>query len=342
MKTGMMPIEKEFSLLKRLPVSMAYEGGSLEAWQENARSQLKTLLGLPYEKAAPDVEIEFIKEHETFRETRFTFESEPGYRVPCHLLKKKKKTNEALPVMICLQGHSTGMHISLGRALYEGDADNMEDGDRDFALQCIRQGICAVTLEQRGFGERGGSPRPNCYGIAMDAILQGRTLIGARVWDIMRLIDVLETDFGGAVDTKRVYCFGNSGGGTATFYAAALETRIVAAMPSCAFCTFADSIGAMYHCACNFVPGIRNYFDMAELAGMIAPRPLVIVSGAEDGIFPLSGAKSEFARVKDIYYANSAAPGNVTHVIGPAGHRFYAEQGWKAFRLLTKDFAPAT
>ena len=332
----MEPVWQEHDILSALPVGMAFPGGDLSDWQTRARQKLSELLGLPFQTAASAFTVEYVKETPEFTETRFTFQTEPGCVVPCHFLHPRGAVGK-LPVMICLQGHSTGMHISLGRALYPGDEHDRDDGDRDFALQCIREGICAVTLEQRCFGERGGKPKPDCYSTAMIALMSGRTLLGGRVWDIMRLIDVLETEFVEAIDAKRIYCCGNSGGGTATFYAAALETRIAAAMPSCAFCTFADSIGAMYHCACNYVPGIRKYFDMAELAGMIAPRPLVIVSGAKDDIFPLPGAKSEFARVKQIYAAGEH-PENAVHVIGPEGHRFYAEPGWKALRALTDDF----
>ena len=42
---------------------------------------------------------------------------------------------------------------------------------------------------------------------------------------------------------------------------------------------------------CNYVPGILTQFDMGDIAGLIAPRPLVIVNGAkDDGIFPLNSA----------------------------------------------------
>ena len=168
----------------------------------------------------------------------------------------------------------------------------------------------------------------------MTALLSGRTLLGGRVWDIMKLIDVLGEHFSDKVDVNRVYCMGNSGGGTATFYSAALDKRIKAAIPSCAFATFSGSIGAMYHCACNYVPGISKYFDMAEIAGLIAPRPLVIVSGKEDKIFPLSTAEHEFTRLKEIYYKSSAFPGNCVHVKGDGGHRFYQKPAYEEFLKL--------
>ena len=335
MEKGLLPFALEHERLNAVTRSMEYGGDEpLEDWQAKAREKLTELLGLPYEKCDPLFEVEYRDETEEYDETRFTFRTEPDCFAPAHFLSPKHSPFEKPPVMICLQGHSTGMQISLGRFKFPGDAKEVDDGDRDYALEAVRRGFCAVALEQRCFGERGGTPRPDCYNASMTALLSGRTTIGGRVWDISRLIDMLETEFADVCDPSRVYCCGNSGGGTATFYAAALEPRIRGAIPSCAFCTFADSIGAMYHCACNYVPRIRRYFDMAELAGMIAPRPLVIVSGEKDDIFPLAGAQSEFERVKNTYYANSAAPENAVHVIGPGGHRFYAAPAWERFLAM--------
>lgn len=332
----MLPFELEHNAVHGLPVGMAYDGAKpFFDWQTEAREKLSTLLGMDrFVRCADAMQIERESRTDTFTEIRFTFQSEPGYRVPCHLLVPHDVRRRG--VMICLQGHSRGMHISLGRAVYDGDASKIEDGDRDFAVQCVQRGLCAVTLEQRCFGENGGAPEPRCYETAMTALLGGRTLLGGRVWDISRLIDVLRAHFAARCDPSRIWCMGNSGGGTATFYAAALDVRIDAAMPSCAFCTFADSIGALHHCACNYVPHIREYFDMAELAAMTAPRPMVIVSGRTDGIFPLGGAQSEFARLQACYAAADAAD-RCAHVIGSAGHRFYADDAWPVFLKMIGD-----
>lgn len=330
--------EREMTVLKSIVPSMVFdpEREGLEAWQERASVKLQELICLPRTECEREFNIEFTEKHGGFTEIRFTFQSEEGEFVPCHIWLPENASQEKPPVMICLQGHSTGMHISMGRAKFEGDEETANDGDRDFMKHCIARGMAAVCLEQRCFGERGGNPRPDCYVASMTALLSGRTLLGGRVWDIMKLIDVLEENFSDRVDTDKVYCMGNSGGGTATFYATALEKRIKAAIPSCAFATFSGSIGAMYHCACNYVPGISKYFDMAEIAGLIAPRPLVIVSGKEDGIFPLPTAEHEFSRLKDIYYKNSVCPDSCIHVKGDGGHRFYAEPAYEAFGKIVK------
>lgn len=326
----------EVKYLEKLKPSLIFcsEAESLPQWQKKAEEKLNELVGLPYKKCEPLFDLEYENDLPGCKEIRFTFQSEEGEFVNALLWIPKKAVSEKPPVMICLQGHSTGMHLSFGIKKYENDKVDDESGDRDFAIQCIREGFAAVAIDQRCFGERGGTPKPDCYVSSMSALLSGRTTIGGRVWDIMRLIDVLENEFSDILDTDRIYCMGNSGGGTATFYATALEKRIKAAIPSCAFATFHGSIGSMYHCACNFVPGISKFFDMAEIAGLIAPRPLVIVSGREDGIFPLATAEHEFSRLESIYYKNSANPENCVHIKGDGGHRFYAEPAWTAFRKL--------
>jgi len=163
----------------------------------------------------------------------------------------------------------------------------------------------------------------------MTALLLGRTTLAGRVWDVMRAIDVAEAQFSPGA---RYACMGNSGGGTATWYAAALEPRLAGAMPSCAVCSFDGSIAPISHCICNYVPGIRQWFDMGDLAGLIAPRPLVIVAGALDRIFPIDATRETFALIQS-YYAAAGAPDKCRLYVGAEGHRFYAE-AWEEFVAL--------
>lgn len=328
---NILPLENELNYLKNQPISMAYKNDEdFFIWRERAKGKLRELVGLDkFTKCESLVKEEYREEYPDYTEIRFSFQSEEGYRLPCILcVPKNSAYGEKPPLMICLQGHGTGMHISLGRAKFEPDEVKIKNGDRAFALGCIKRGFCALAIEQRNFGEKGGNPRPTCHASSLVALLTGRTIIGARVWDIMRAIDVIEENYASLCDTEKIYSMGNSGGGTATLYAFALEDRIKAVISSCAFCDFLSSIGQQNHCECNYIPNIRNYFDMAEIAGIGAPKPLVIVSGMTDGIFPIDGAKAEFRRLEAIY---CAAKGKCVHVIGSEGHRFYEEAAWSEF-----------
>ena len=314
-------------LIGEIVPSMGYNGKNLEGWLLSARAKLSDLIGIDkFVKTSPDLEIEYEKENENAIEMRFTFQSEDGYRVPCHMLLPLGV--EKPPVMICLQGHSKGMHISLGRPKYDGDEITISGGDRNFCQRAVKEGFAAIALEQRNFGECGGDENgPQCFESSMTALLMGRTTIGERVWDVSRLIDVLETEFADRLDINLICCMGNSGGGTVTSYVAALEDRIALAMPSCAMCTFKDSIGAMHHCACNYVPKIAEYFDMGDLMAMAYPKYYIQVSGIEDKIFPLHGAEEVFEKGKHAY-KECGFEERCTIIKGNGGHRFYADGSW--------------
>jgi dienelactone hydrolase len=168
----------------------------------------------------------------------------------------------------------------------------------------------------------------------MVAFMLGRTTIGERVVDVSTVIDAITEKFD-FVDANRINLMGNSGGGTATFYAAAIDERIKIAVPSCAYCTYKDSIAAMPHCSCNFIPGILDYFEMEDISGLIAPRKLVVVNGKEDNIFPEPGVIESFEIIKKMYAA-AGVPDNCALVTGAGGHRFYADDAWPVMHKMSE------
>ena len=322
------------NILKSTKPTLRYESGNLAEWQAKARERLSSLLGYNRIVAANDDMLTLTKEEksEGFDEYSITFQSEEGYFVPATLFIPEGVEGK-IPLIVCLQGHSKGKHISLGRPKYNGDEKTISGGDRDFARQIIKEGYAALAVEQRGFGECGGTPDgPACKHPSMTALIAGRTTIGERVFDIKRAIEVVCGAFN-ELDSDKVACMGNSGGGTATIYAAAMLEEIKMAMPSCALCTFKDSIAAMEHCTCNYVPGIALDFDMGDLCGLIAPRSLLVVSGHEDRIFPYFGVE-ESVDVAKRYYEAANASEKLDWVEGPEGHRFYAALSWPKFHKM--------
>jgi cephalosporin-C deacetylase-like acetyl esterase len=325
-------------LLKTVPRQLAFDPQKdFQTWRQAVEAKLRELIGILPEKPPLNLRKEYEGENDLFRETRFVFKAEAYADVPCHLLTPQQG-NEPFPVIICLQGHTTGMHISLGRPKYEGDEELIKEGDRDFALQAVREGYAALVVEQRCFGERKDRRPPEiatskhtCHHAAMTALLLGRTMIGERVWDVSRAIDAL-SQFP-EIDTRRIGCLGNSGGGTITYFTTCLDSRISIAMPSCYVCTFRDSIASIDHCADNYIPGVLRYFEMADLAGLIAPRPLIMVAGRDDPIFPLKGVEEAFDTIQQIYRA-AGVPDRCRLIIGEGGHRFYAAQSLPVFREL--------
>lgn len=320
--------------------SMAYHGEPLAAWQTAAREKLTQLLQMPTERCDDGFYIEGITQFEDYEQTDFAFQSEPGYFVRASFLRPNGIISPNATV-VCLQGHSSGMHISLGQPKFPGDAETIAGG-RDFAVRAVKEGVCAVAMEQRYMGSAGQTEegKPLCLdrraSPTMATLLMGRTAIGERVWDIMRLIDVLFLHFDRYVDREKMMCLGNSGGGTATFYASCLDERIKISVPSCALCTYDDSIMAMFHCPCNFIPGIRKYFNMGDLGCLIAPRKLVAVCGVEDKIFPLPGVEKSFATIQSAYDAIGKGD-DCALVKGSGGHQFYPDEAWPVIHKYLEE-----
>ncbi len=324
----------EFEYLKKTAPLMSFDGSiPLDEWKKTAKQKLTELLGLPLESCDPDLEIEYQKEFDDHTEYRLLVQTEPDYYVPCHLLIPTGKETP-IPLTINLSGHGNGMHVALGRAKTEGDVKTLEEWPhRAMAPRAIKEGRCALVIEARSFGEASVKGiGTSCTEAGKIAILMGRTVIGERVWDAMRILDAVEKAFP-QVDMSDIVCTGNSGGGTATYYLAAMDERITAAAPSCSVCTYEHSIAAMPHCFCNHIPYIRKYFEMADLAGLIAPRKLVVAAGEKDGIFPIDGVKIAYEQIENIYKA-AGTPENCALVVGERGHLNYADLIWEKLHQM--------
>lgn len=336
-------LDYDGQLYRKITPSYRYDGKeNMEDWQQRAYSRLWELLGLDkFEKPEDDkfaTEPSF--EMYDVNVTPFSFQSENGYFVPGYIALPLDYSGEKLPLCICLQGHSTGMHNSLymnydRTPMTEESKDYIDDGDRGFCNRAVKEGYAAICIEQRYMGLTGTfREKPGCLGLqAMASLMIGRTAIGCRVWDVMRLIDTVEKNLPN-ITTDNVVCLGNSGGGTATFYAACIEKRIKYAIPSCAFCTYRDSIIDIRHCSCNYIPNIAFDFDMGDLAGLIAPRNLIIVNGKVDNIFPDFGVHEAFDIAKSMF---DKFGGKIELVTGEGGHRFYADPAYEVLHKFEKE-----
>ena len=210
------------------------------------------------------------------------------------------------PAVICLPGHGRGVDDIVGI----GEDGNMRERpgrvQADFALQCVHQGYAVLAIEQLGFGHRRdaaargkGADASSCQPAAGAALLLGQTMIGWRVWDVVRSLDYLATR--PEVDVARVSVMGLSGGGTTALFSAASEPRIKASVVSGYFNTFRDSIFGLDHCMDNYVPGILEYAEMYDIAGLIAPRALFVESGTHDRIFPVDATRYAFGQAQEVF-----------------------------------------
>jgi dienelactone hydrolase len=284
-------------------------------WQFALRRQLTTLLGgFPDHRADLDPHtIERVEEDGYIREL-VVFQSQPGEYVPCYVLLPHATLTPLHPV-IALHGHGPGGARPLvGLAADEAEAESMRVYHYDYARQLVRRGFAVFAPVQRGFAERMEEPplreksgtvwQSSCRAVAVNALLLGRNLLGLRVWDVMRLLDYISAR--PEPLSASIGCVGLSGGGMAALFSAALDERIACAVVSGYFNTFRHSIMAIDHCLCNYVPGILQYAEMADIAGLLAPRPLLVESGTGDPIFPVAATRRALEELSRVYAAFDA------------------------------------
>jgi dienelactone hydrolase len=302
-----------------------------EQWQRDLRAKVAELVGgFPTAPAPLRPQIVESRSFPGYRREKVVFDSRPGVSVLAYVLTPSRSTPPS-PVMICVPGHGRGVDDIVGIDEQGRDRTDKAGYQHDFAVQVVEAGLAAVAIEPMGFGCRRdalnaqrGLAQKGCEPIAGGALMLGQTLIGWRVWDIMRTLDYIATR--PDLDAARTGCMGISGGGTATLFAAALEPRLKVAMVSGYLNTFRDSIGSLAHCVDNYVPGILNWAEMHDVAGLVAPRPLFVESGEKDRIFPVQASVESFRAVREIYTVFGAAD-RVEQEVFPDEHTFWGKRG---------------
>jgi len=307
----------------------------MDVWRSAFRAELKDKLGLSLigkQLKGYKPEAWKVKEDDMgfARREWWVITTEPDIELPFIVLIPKDFKGVA-PLMITPHGHSKNPELSAGVCYDDEDRTSIEEGDRDVAVQAVQHGFVTIAPTARGFGptrfqkDMDEGNKSSCRDLYCRDAIAGRTPVGDRVWDIMKLIDWAYENL--PVDRKNVIVSGNSGGGTATLYAGAIDTRISISVPSCAFCLFSPSIGHRKHCECNYVPGVMTLSDMGEIGGLTAPRAFCTINGIEDKIFPIQGARDAFAITKRIYEM-SGVPDNCGMYEGQGGHRYYKDGAW--------------
>lgn len=264
----------------------------------------------------------------------FTFAAEVNQRVPGIVLKSAKFSGRR-PVVIIL--HGTG-----------GNKEGMQALLTPYA----ERGFVAVAIDGRYHGERTRTGRGSAE--YSEALLRTyRTgkehpFLYDTVWDLMRLLDYLETRKD--VDAKRIGVMGISKGGMETYLAAAVDSRIAVAVPCIGVQSFrwaldndtwkyrvetfqsaingaakddgvaevnADFVRRFYD---RVVPGIYSQFDGPAMLPLIAPRPLLVINGDSDARTPVKGIQECAAAATSAYGQAKAADKFVLHLQEKTGH----------------------
>lgn len=311
---------------------------------ETARKSFLQLLDRPRVPLAP--EVADLGEEDGVKRAKFSFATEAGQRVPG--LWYQPAAARPLPVVILLHG-----------------TNGSKEAMKDLLVTYARAGFAAIAIDGRYHGERtaGGRSGPDYQ----DAILRAWRNPGREhpfffdtTWDVMRLIDYLETR--PDVDARRIGALGISKGGIETYLAAAADPRLAVAVPCIGVQSFRwalehdawqSRIGTIQKAVdaaaqeagvakidaafieqfyAKVAPGIAGEFDGPNMLAAIAPRPLFIINGDSDDRTPAGGLRLCVELAQHAYAAKNAADRlqflaqkNTGHKVTPEAHALALE-----------------
>jgi dienelactone hydrolase len=328
------------ALYQSTPAAFSFNAetpAELSSWQAAFHPRLLEVLGITQMQQdlagfRPGASLVDVQPKDGYTLEQWRIEVEPGLRLPFYLLRPQH-TNGPLPLVLTPHGHNQP-HLYAGLYTNEEERELIK-GDRDIAVQAVKEGYLAIAPTARGFGDtrteedRAANNLSSCRSQLMHGLLLGRTPIGERVWDISCLLSWALENL--EIDSQRIAITGNSGGGTISVFAAACDRRISVAAPGSYFCTFTDSIGSIFHCDCNYVPGILRLGEMYDVAGLIAPRPFCAIAGELDEIFPISAVRYAYQMLQKVYTVAGCAE-NCQLYVGEGGHRYYKAGAWPFIR----------
>lgn len=318
--------------------AMGFEnyGRDFADWKADALPKLSELLGDFPARVPLKPEIEYSADRGDYIIQRVVFDTEEGMACPAFvLIPKSAERGHRTPAIVCSHGHGP-----YGKAPVAGvRADPSYDAEiakanYNYAEQMARAGYVTIAPDLRGFGERRDPldlhGRDLCNINFIKGALFGIYPLTMNIWDIKCCIDYLETM--PEVDGDRIGMMGLSYGGTMTTFATAVEPRIKAADIIGYVNSFAAfAVGRANFCGSQMVPNLYKYFDTSDIAGLIAPRPLLIEMGIYDNTFFFEDLTAGYAEVEKIYRA-AGAEDKLFSDIHPGGHAFSGRAAFDFFR----------
>ncbi len=306
-------------------------------WRKEAYAKYMELLGRFPKKVPLQAEVESSVEDGDLIRERVVFDSEEFMSVPCQVLRPKDmKATGKNPAILCSHGHGPfGKDPVAGIRSSSAHAANIKENNYNYGEQMARAGFLTLCPDLRVFGERRDGPDPfpgrdPCNVNFVKGVILGIHTLALNVWDMKCCIDYLETR--PEVDKNRIGMMGLSQGGTMTTFTSAAEPRIKAADIMGYVNPWANfGIARANFCGSQIVPNIYRFFDTDDIAGLIAPRPLLLEMGIYDNCFFIHDLLKGYEGVKKIYKA-AGCEDKLWADIHSGPHGFAGNKAFEFFR----------
>ena len=315
---------------------------SLKDWElqrSSVRSKLTELLGrLPPRPKSPTVEILSRQDRGDFVLEKFRFNNGAGSEVPGYVIVPKKISGKAPAILYC---HWHGGEYDIGKEeLFQARHTPEEPGP---AL--ARRGFVVLGIDAYCFGERNGKGPggPDEKGGACEMSASKFDLwIGRTLWGMILRDDLMALDYLASrpeVDAARIGVTGISMGATRSWWLMALDERLKTGVAVACLTRYQNLIAAgelKAHGIYYFVPGMLNHFDTEAVIALIAPRPVLFMTGDQDGGSPPDGIRAIEAAVRPAYRLYSEEQKFQNEIFPGLGHVYTSEMWAKTLGWLDK------
>jgi cephalosporin-C deacetylase-like acetyl esterase len=282
---------------KKLADACLADISSWDDWtkrREAYRQQLREMLGLdPLPERTPlNAVVTGTLDHDDFTVEKLHFQSRPGLYVTGNLYLPKKREGKA-PAILYVCGHS--------QVKKNGISYGNKVGYQHHGAWFARNGYVCLVIDTMQLGEIEGIHHGTYREKMWWWNARGYTPAGVEAWNSIRALDYLESR--PEVDASRIGITGRSGGGAYSWYTAALDDRIQAAVPVAGITNLEDHVvhGCVEgHCDCMYFANTYRW-DFPQLAALLAPRPLLVANTDRDRIFPLEGVLDVHRKVRRLY-----------------------------------------
>jgi dienelactone hydrolase len=304
---------------------------TLEKWKARERTDREALFDMLGLNPLPDksdlkATVTGKVERANFTVEKVHFQSRPQLYVTGNLYLPKNLDKPA-PAILYLCGHGA---VKKGDTSYGNKVTYQHHG-----AWFAEHGYVCFIIDSLQLGEiegiHHGTHRYNMWW--WNAV--GYTPAGVEAWNCIRALDYLETR--PEVDRERMGATGRSGGGAYSWWIAALDDRIKAAAPVAGITDLRNHVidGVVEgHCDCMYISNGKQW-DYANVAALVAPRPLLIANSDSDRIFPLDGVLRVYEKTRNIYKLYGAAE-KLGLQISPGPHKDTQELQMAAFKFFDK------
>ena len=280
---------------------------NISAWKEvrvNIRDTLHQIMGkLPARPPVSGVRILSREVRDGYTLERFEFDNGAGAIVPGYFLIPATAKKPLPAIFYC---HWHGGNYDLGKQ----EIFTTHHTPEIPAETLTRAGYIVMAVDAYCFGERSGKGPGGSgeKGGAEEMSTSKRELwLGRSLWSMMVRDDQIALDYlftRPEVDKGRVAVTGISMGATRSWWLMALDDRIKTGVAVGCLTRYQELIAEeklRAHGIYYFVPGILNHFDTEAIISLIAPRPVLFMTGDEDIGSPVAGIRKIDEKVRPVY-----------------------------------------